>query len=66
MKIKKQITFISVIDQLRLDWISKNWYFLVSEPGVIFVCTQNMKFCTIVVEKYWNKPENLELDPTKG
>lgn len=56
------------IDQVRLDWTSGNWYFLNSEFGIIFVCSDEMKFCTILIEST-EKPKSMKglaLDPTKG
>lgn len=43
-----------------------NWYFLNTDSGIIFTCTQRMDYCSILIESYADKPNSLELDPTKG
>lgn len=54
------------IEQLCLDWISGNWYFLDDQKEIIFVCSPAMQHCTIVLESNLGKPRGMALDPTKG
>lgn len=54
------------IDQIALDWVSGNWYFLDDQKEIIFVCTPEMKHCTIILESSIEKPRGMALDPTKG
>lgn len=56
----------SAVDEMRLDWISGNWYFLNTDFGLIFVCNAEMKHCTIIIESFVHKPKSMVLDPTKG
>lgn len=54
------------IDQLALDWISGNWYFLDDQKEIIFICSPSMEHCTIILENNLGKPRGMALDPTKG
>lgn len=54
------------IDQLALDWVSGNWYFLDDQKEIIFVCSPLMEHCTIILENNIGKPRGMALDPTKG
>ncbi|XP_055918086.1 low-density lipoprotein receptor-related protein 1 isoform X3 [Eupeodes corollae] len=65
MPIPKIITSTNTIDKLSLDWISGNWYFLSNEPGLIFMCTNNMNYCNVILKSV-QKPASMVLDPTKG
>lgn len=58
--------FFAAIDELKLDWISKNWYFVNSNTGIIFVCNHKMTHCSILVESHPDDLSALELDPIKG
>lgn len=55
----------AAIDKLLLDWISGNWYFLNNERSVVFMCTNSMQYCNLLLEDVLN-PSSLVLDPTKG
>ncbi|XP_055528067.1 prolow-density lipoprotein receptor-related protein 1 [Wyeomyia smithii] len=57
---------IDSIDHISIDWISGNWYFLDDQREVIFVCSGQMKHCTIIHENDLAKPRGMALDPTKG
>ncbi|XP_037895975.1 low-density lipoprotein receptor-related protein 1B isoform X2 [Glossina fuscipes] len=65
MVLPELITSTHFIDKLRLDWISGNWYFLSNEPGLVFMCSNSMKYCRIILENIQN-PSSMVLDPTKG
>lgn len=54
------------IDHISIDWISGNWYFLDDQREIIFVCSGQMKHCTIILENDLVKPWGMALDPTKG
>ncbi|XP_055591150.1 low-density lipoprotein receptor-related protein 1 [Uranotaenia lowii] len=57
---------INSIDQISVDWISGNWYFLDNQREIIFVCSGAMKHCSIILENDLMKPRGMELDPTRG
>ncbi|XP_046809386.1 low-density lipoprotein receptor-related protein 1 [Lucilia cuprina] len=65
MPLPELITSTHSIDKLRLDWITGNWYFLSNEPGLIFMCTNTMQYCSIILQDVQN-PSSMVLDPTKG
>lgn len=58
-----------LIDVIRLDWTSGNWYLqsrAVGGGGAIVVCNAAMRFCTSIVESVEVPLLSLALDPTKG
>ncbi len=64
--IANNLQFISAVDEMRIDWISTNWYFLNTEFGLIFVCNAEMQHCSIIIDNFVHKPKSMALDPTKG
>uniref|UniRef100_A0A182SIS6 EGF-like domain-containing protein n=1 Tax=Anopheles maculatus TaxID=74869 RepID=A0A182SIS6_9DIPT len=56
------------IVDIRLDWVSGNWYYLDQQREIIFVCSPQMAHCAIVVEALSEvlRPRRMALDPTKG
>ncbi|XP_052902166.1 low-density lipoprotein receptor-related protein 1 [Anopheles moucheti] len=56
------------IVDIRLDWVSGNWYYLDQQREIIFVCSPQMLHCAIVVEALSEvlRPRRMALDPTKG
>ncbi|XP_067627209.1 prolow-density lipoprotein receptor-related protein 1 isoform X1 [Eurosta solidaginis] len=65
MPLPEMVTSMHSIDKLRLDWISGNWYFLNNELSLVFMCTNTMQYCNVLLEDVMN-PSSLVLDPTKG
>lgn len=57
---------IDSVDQVSIDWISGNWYFLDDQREIIFVCSASMQHCSIVLENDLMKPRGMALDPTVG
>ncbi|KAL9703738.1 hypothetical protein quinque_007256 [Culex quinquefasciatus] len=57
---------INSIDHISIDWISGNWYYLDDQREIIFVCSGQMRHCTIILENDLMKPRGMALDPTKG
>ncbi|XP_055372745.1 prolow-density lipoprotein receptor-related protein 1 [Condylostylus longicornis] len=55
----------SSIEQIRLDWISGNWYFMNTDSKMIILCSNNLKYCLPVLRSLV-KPTSMALDPTKG
>lgn len=58
-----------LISQFALDWVSRNWYFMDTINNFIFVCSQEMKNCRIVIQTIQNDPikiRALAIDPTLG
>ncbi|XP_056636916.1 low-density lipoprotein receptor-related protein 1 isoform X1 [Diorhabda sublineata] len=57
---------IDLVQQLALDWITENWYFMDDQREIILVCTHNLRWCHILVEYDLSKPRAIALDPTTG
>ncbi|XP_001985922.2 low-density lipoprotein receptor-related protein 1 isoform X2 [Drosophila grimshawi] len=51
--------------ELRLDWISGNWYFLNEDDGMVFLCTNAVTYCRLILQQV-EQPSSLVLDSTKG
>lgn len=54
---------LSSPEDLAIDWITKNIYFTDSEMKHIGVCSYDGLHCTIVLNKYVNKPRGIALNP---
>ncbi|XP_074039673.1 LDL receptor protein 1 [Leptinotarsa decemlineata] len=57
---------IEAIQQMVFDWITGNWYFMDDQREVIIVCTNNLRWCNMLIEYDLSKPRSLALDPTSG
>ncbi|KAF2883536.1 hypothetical protein ILUMI_22600, partial [Ignelater luminosus] len=57
---------VDSIQQMALDWVSGNWYFLDDVHEIILLCSSNLIWCTVLVEYKLSKPRALALDPTHG
>jgi hypothetical protein len=53
-------------EDLAVDWVTGNIYFTDSEAKRIGVCTNNGSACSILVDKYMDKPRAIVLLPTEG
>ncbi|XP_023030772.1 low-density lipoprotein receptor-related protein 1 [Drosophila willistoni] len=51
--------------ELRLDWLSGNWYLLNADESLLYLCTNAMTFCRLILQQAANL-SSLVLDPTKG
>lgn len=54
------------IQQIAFDWISENWYFLDDYREIIYVCTNDLNWCRIILEYDLSKPRAFAVDPTSG
>lgn len=57
---------VESIQQIALDWITENWYFMDDQREVILVCTHNLRWCNMLIENNLSKPRAITLDPTTG
>lgn len=58
-----------MISQFSLDYVSRNWYFIDPLNNFVFVCSQEMKFCRIIIKSAANDHVKLRafaIDPTSG
>lgn len=51
---------------MAVDWVSRNWYFLDDQRQIFLVCSEELKWCNILLEHDLSKPRALALDPLKG
>ncbi|XP_043066692.1 low-density lipoprotein receptor-related protein 1 isoform X1 [Drosophila bipectinata] len=51
--------------ELRLDWLSGNWYLLNEDDGMVYLCTNAMTFCRLILQQV-DHVSSLVVDPTKG
>lgn len=63
---KSSLMEVEFIQQMALDWISLNWYFLDDTNEAIYICTNLLDKCKILIEHDLRKPRGLALDPTTG
>lgn len=63
---KSDILNVDLIQQMALDWVSNNWYFLDDNQEVIVICSNDLSLCDILVERDLSKPKSIALDPTSG
>ncbi|CAH2009921.1 unnamed protein product [Acanthoscelides obtectus] len=66
LQAKSAVLVVDSIQQIALDWISENWYFLDDQRDVILVCTHNLEWCNMLIDTDLWKPRALALDPTNG
>lgn len=57
---------VELIQQMALDWVSENWYFLDDHQEAIIVCNNTLVWCEILIERDLSKPRAIALDPTNG
>jgi hypothetical protein len=58
-----------MISQFALDWISRNWYFLDFTNNFIFICSNEMKYCRIIIKSAKEdaiKFRHFAIDPNAG
>lgn len=58
-----------MISQFRLDWVSRNWYFMDLLNNLVFMCSEEMKFCRIIIKNSVSETVKLRtfvIDPTSG
>lgn len=57
---------LATVNQMALDWVSGNWYFLDDVRETIFLCNGTLSVCITVVDVGLSKPRGIALDPFKG
>lgn len=66
IKMQYPLSEVEYIQQMALDWVSLNWYFLDDTNEIIYICNNLLNNCKILVEYDLRKPRALALDPTTG
>ncbi|XP_064475155.1 prolow-density lipoprotein receptor-related protein 1-like [Ornithodoros turicata] len=57
---------LATVNQMALDWLSGNWYFLDDVRETIFLCNATLRGCITVIDVGLSKPRGIALDPLKG
>ncbi|XP_065167955.1 low-density lipoprotein receptor-related protein 1 [Atheta coriaria] len=57
---------VDLIQQLALDWVTNNWYYLDDTRDMIFICSNDNSKCNVLIEYDLKKPRSIALDPTRG
>lgn len=57
---------VKYIQQMAIDWITGNFYFLDDMNEIITICNSLLDKCNILVETDLKKPRAFTIDPTKG
>nr|XP_008195317.2 PREDICTED: LOW QUALITY PROTEIN: prolow-density lipoprotein receptor-related protein 1 [Tribolium castaneum] len=67
-ELKTQSTLLEFesVQQMAMDWVSRNWYFLDDQREIFLVCSERLEWCNILIENDLSKPRALALDPTRG
>uniref|UniRef100_UPI00398F174B low-density lipoprotein receptor-related protein 1-like n=1 Tax=Pristiophorus japonicus TaxID=55135 RepID=UPI00398F174B len=54
------------VEQLAIDWLTGNFYFVDDVDDRIFVCNKNGDTCVILLDVELYNPKSIALDPTMG
>ncbi|XP_037511191.1 low-density lipoprotein receptor-related protein 1 [Rhipicephalus sanguineus] len=65
LKLKDSFS-LTTVNQMALDWVSGNWYFLDDVRETIFLCNASLSVCVTVIDVGLSKPRGIALDPYKG
>lgn len=65
LKLKDSFS-LATVNQMALDWVSGNWYFLDDVRETIFLCNASLSVCITVIDVGLSKPRGIALDPFKG
>lgn len=60
------LIFLADVQQIAIDWITGNFYFVDHVSDRIFVCNQNGTVCVTLIELDLNNPKAIAVDPTSG
>ncbi|XP_059475497.1 low-density lipoprotein receptor-related protein 1 isoform X2 [Neocloeon triangulifer] len=56
----------TTISEIALDWISGSWYLLDDTKEIMYLCNNNLLYCTVLIDYQISKPRSIALDPTRG
>jgi low-density lipoprotein receptor-related protein 1 (alpha-2-macroglobulin receptor) len=51
---------------MALDWVSGNWYLLDDTKEIMYLCSNDLQYCTVLIDYQISKPRSIALDPTRG
>ncbi|KAI1237378.1 Low-density lipoprotein receptor-related protein 1B [Lamprotornis superbus] len=58
--------YLHNVQQIAIDWITGNFYFVDHVSDRIFVCSQNGSVCVTLIELDLSNPKAIAVDPTSG
>lgn len=56
----------SDVEQMAIDWLTKNFYFVDDVDDRVFVCNQNGQTCVTLLDQDLYNPKGIALDPAMG
>lgn len=62
----KLFTPISALSEIALDWVSGNWYLLDDTKEIMYLCSNDLQYCSVLIDYQISKPRSIALDPTRG
>lgn len=54
------------VEQMAIDWLTGNFYFVDDVDDRIFVCDNNGQTCVTLLDQELYNPKGIALDPTMG
>lgn len=58
--------YLSDVEQMAIDWLTGNFYFVDDIDDRIFVCNKNGDTCVTLLDRELYNPKGIALDPTMG
>lgn len=56
----------SDVEQMAIDWLTGNFYFVDDVDDRVFVCNKNGKTCVTLLDQELYNPKGIALDPVMG
>lgn len=56
----------SDVEQMAIDWLTKNFYFVDDVDDQVFVCNKNGQTCVTLLDQELYNPKGIALDPAMG
>lgn len=56
----------SDVEQMAIDWLSGNFYFVDDVDDRVFVCNKNGQTCVTLLDQELYNPKGIALDPAMG
>lgn len=56
----------SDVEQMAIDWLTKNFYFVDDVDDRVFVCNKDGQTCVTLLDQELYNPKGIALDPTMG
>lgn len=60
------VFFIPDVEQMAIDWLTGNFYFVDDVDDRIFVCDKDGQTCVTLLDQELYNPKGIALDPNMG